>query len=82
MRDEQKNFFDKSYHDLVQAPIDIADLMIAEYMKQIDRLQTFKRAVRAAAVAVTEVPTISLPASETADVKQLAAKLGPRAISG
>ena len=64
MRDEQKNFFDKSYHDLVQAPIDIADLMIAEYMKQIDRLQTFKRAVRAAAVAVTEVPTISLPARQ------------------
>lgn len=82
MREAEIQFFTKAYSDLVQTPLDIADMAIEEHRKQIERLENFKRAVRAAGVAVTEVATISLPASETHEVKALADRLKPKALSG
>ena len=82
MREAEIQFFTKVYSDLVQTPLSIADMAIEEHRKQIERLENYKRAIRAAGVAVTEVATISLPANETHEVKELAARLKPKAITG
>lgn len=82
MREQETQFFNQAYSDLVQKPLEIADMVIAEHRKCIDRIENFKRAVRAAGVAVTEVATITLPPAETADVKALADRLKPKAITG
>lgn len=77
MREETAEALRKIYEEMVTQPIDIADLAIAEHKKAIEKLEAFKRDVRAAGAKVTETPAIKLTAAETVEVKQIASALAP-----